>query len=120
MQQSGSLAVALSRHSYSIKEKCKLVQATCTLVSNGTSICRACPLLGLPHKYNYRFKKVVQAADELERNTQFMHYKVNGTARKLHPSCPSILASIHDKLTQFVAVSSRMVHYKACQLLQNL
>jgi hypothetical protein len=121
MQQSGSLAVVVSRRSYSIKEKCELVQAIHTLVSNGVSIRRVCPLLGLPHQYYYRFKKVVQAADELERNELFVHYKVNGTARKLHPGWPSILASVHDELTQFVAatrtlgiqVSSRMVHHEA-------
>ena len=105
MQQSGSLAVAVSRRSYSIKEKRELVQAIHTLVSNGVSIRRACPLLGLPHQYYYRFKKVVQATDELERNELFVRYKVNGTARKLHPGRPSILASIRDELTQFVAAT---------------
>ena len=73
-----------------MKEKHKLVQAIRTLVSNGISICQACPLLRLPHQYYYRFKKVVQAVDELKRNKLFVHYKVNGTARKLHPGRPSI------------------------------
>ena len=45
IQQSGSLAVAVSRRSYSIKEERKLVQAICMLVSNSVSIRRACPLL---------------------------------------------------------------------------
>jgi hypothetical protein len=81
----------------------------------------------LPHQYYYRFKKVVQAADELERNELFVHYKVNGTARKLHPDPPDILTSVHDELTQFVAamrthgthVSSCMVHHEAFCLLPN-
>jgi hypothetical protein len=127
MQQSGSLAVAVSRRSYSIKEKRELVQAIRTLVSKGFSIRRACPLLGLPHQYYYRFEKVVQVADELERKELFVHYTVNSTARKLHPGRPSILASVRNELTQFVAatrtrgiqVSSRMVRHEACRLLPN-
>ena len=71
MQQSCSLAVAVSRHSYSINKKRELVQAISTLVSNGVPIRRACPLLVLPHQYYYHFKKVVQAVDELER-TNFL------------------------------------------------
>jgi hypothetical protein len=38
MQQSRSRAVAVVRRSYTIKEKCKLVQAICTLASKGISI----------------------------------------------------------------------------------
>ena len=72
MQQSGCLAVAVWRRSYSIKEKRELVQAIRTLVSNGVSIRRACPLLGLPHQYYYRFKKVVQAADEVDASGRML------------------------------------------------
>ncbi len=92
MQQSRSRAVSVTRRSYTIKEKREFVQAICTLASNGVSIRQACPLLGLPHQYYYRFKKMVEAAGELEENDVFIHYKVNGTARKIHPGRPSILA----------------------------
>ena len=53
----GARALAVSRHSYTIKEKRKLVQAISTLLSKGASIRQACPLFGLPHQYYHRFKK---------------------------------------------------------------
>ena len=127
VQQSRSRTVSVTRRSYTIKEKRELVQAIHTLASNGVSIRRACPLLGLPHQYYYRFKKAVEVADELEENDVFIHYKVNGTARKIHPGRPSILAPVRDGLMQFVAVtrmrgiqvSSRMVRHEASRLLPN-
>jgi hypothetical protein len=103
VQESGSRAVAASRHSYSIKEKHELVQAICTLVSSGVSIFQACPLFGLPHQYYYRCKNAVKTADNLEKSGLFVHYKCTGGARKLHPVRPSILDSIRNDLTQFVA-----------------
>ena len=128
VQESGSRTVTASRHSYSIKEKRELVQAICTLVSTGVSLRQACLLFGLPHQYYYCFKKAVKTADDLEKSRLFVHYKCSGGARKLHPGRPSILASIRNDLTQFVAetrarsiqVSSRMVHHEACRLLPNL
>ena len=108
-------------------EKRELVQALCMLVSNSISICRACPQFVLPHQYYYRFKKTVEAADKLEQNEIFIHYKVNGTSRKLHPGQPSILAPVRDGLMQFVdvtrirgiQVSSHMVHHEAFCFLPN-
>jgi hypothetical protein len=47
-------------------------------------------------------KKVVETADDVEKSGVFIHYKCNGGERKLHPGCPSILATIHDDLCQFV------------------
>ena len=119
VQQSRSRTVSVTRRSYTIKEKHELVQAICMLASDSVSICRACPLLGLPHQYYYRFKKAVEVADELEENDVFIHYKVNDTARKIHPGRPSILAPVCNGLMQFVAVtrmhgiqvSSRMVRH---------
>ncbi len=124
----GAHALAMSRHSYTIKEKHKLLQAICTLLSKGVSICQACPLFGLPHQYYYHCRKAVKAADDLKNtNDIFVHYKVNGSARKIHPSWPSILSAVHDNLTQFIAamrtrgiqVSSHMVCHEASCLLPN-
>ncbi len=105
LQQSGSHAVAASRRSYTIKEKHELVQAICILASRGVSIHQACPLFGLPHQYYYRFKKAVKAANDLKANEVFVHYKVNGTTRKIHPGRPSIPASVCDNLTQFMTAT---------------
>ena len=124
----GARALAVSRRSYTVKEKRKLVQAICTLLSKGVSIRQACPLFGLPHQYYHRFKKAVKAADDLEKaNNIFVHYKVNGSTRKIHPGRPSILSAVRDDLQQFIAatrthgiqVSSRMVRHEASRLLPN-
>ncbi len=124
----GARALAMSRCSYTIKEKCKSVQAISMLLSKGASIRQACPLFGLPHKYYHRFKKAVNAADDLEKsNNIFVHYKVNGSTRKIHPGRPSILSAVRDDLQQFIAatrthgiqVSSHMVRHEASRLLPN-
>jgi hypothetical protein len=116
VQQSGSRDVAASR-----------CQAICTLASKGVSIYQSCPLFGLPHQHYYRFKKAVKVANDPEANDVFVHYKVKGTTRKIHPGRPSILASVRDDLTQFIAamrtrgiqVSSHMVCHEASRLLPN-
>ena len=122
----GAHALAVSRRSYTIKEKCELVQAISTLLSKGASIRQACPLFRLPHQYYHRFKKAVKAADDLEKaNNIFVHYKVNGSTRKIHPGRPSILSAVRDDLQQFIAatrthgiqVSSCMVRQEASRLL---
>ncbi len=88
----GAHALAVSRHSYTIKEKHKLVQAISTLLSKGASIRQACPLFGLPHQYYHRFKKAVKAVDDLKKaNNVFVHYKVNGSARNMHPGRPHVV-----------------------------
>ena len=124
----GAQALTVSRRSYTIKEKRELVQAISTLLSKGASIRQACPLFGLPHQYYHRFKKAVKAADDLEKaNNIFVHYKVNGSTRKIHPGRPSILSAVRDDLQQFIAatrthgiqVSSRMVRHEASRLLPN-
>ena len=53
----GTHAVAMSRRSYTIKEKRELVQAISALASNGVSIWQACPLFGVPHQYYTASKK---------------------------------------------------------------
>jgi hypothetical protein len=50
---------------YSIKEKQDIVQAVWMLVANGISVCQACPMVGLPNQYYYRFKQAVKTADDL-------------------------------------------------------
>ena len=124
----GAHALAVSRRSYTIKEKREQVQAISTLLSKGASIRQACPLFGLPHQYYHRFKKAVKAADDLEKaNNIFVHYKVNGSTRKIHCGQLSILSAVRDDLQQFIAatrtrgiqVSSRMVHHEASRLLPN-
>ena len=87
----GAHAVAVSRRSYTIKEKRELVQAISALASNGVSIRQACPLFGVPHQYYYRFKKVVKVVDDLEASGVFVPYRTNGTARKIHPGRPRFL-----------------------------
>ncbi|KAL3800202.1 hypothetical protein HJC23_001123 [Cyclotella cryptica] len=70
----GARALAVSRHSYTIKEKQELVQAIHTLLSKGFSIHQTCPLFGLPHQYYYRFKKAVnKAVDDLEKANSGKH-----------------------------------------------
>jgi hypothetical protein len=113
IQQSGSRAVAASRCSYTIKEKSKLVLAICTLASNGVSILQACPLFGSPHQYYYRFKKAAKAANNLEANDVFVHCKVNGTARKIHPGRPSIRASVLEDLMQYIVRREHVVFRSA-------
>jgi hypothetical protein len=84
-------------------------------------------MFGLPHQYCYRFKNAVKTADDLKKSELFVHYKCKGGARKLHPGRPSILDSIRNDLTQFVAetrvhgiqVSSHMVRHEASHLHPN-
>ena len=82
----------------------------------------------MPHQYYQHFKKAVKAADDLEKtNNVFVHFKVNGSTRKIHPGRPSILSAVHDDLQQFIAAmrtrgiqdSSRMVRHEASRLLPN-
>ena len=110
----GAHALAMSRHSYTIKEKRELVQAICMISSKGLSICQAFALFGLPHQYYHRFKKAVKAADDLEKaNNIFVHYKVNGSTRKIHPGRPSILSAVRDDLQQFIAATRTVVFRSA-------
>ena len=63
----------------------------------------------------------------MKANNVFVHYKVNGSTRKIHPGRPSILSAVRDDLQQFIAVtrthgiqvSSRMARHEASRLLPN-
>jgi hypothetical protein len=78
-------------------------------------------MIGLPHQYYSCFKNAIKTADDLEKSDTFVHYKISGAARKLHPGHPSVLTVICDKLNQFVfetreqgiQVSTRMVQQHA-------
>jgi hypothetical protein len=63
--------------------------------------------------------------DALEKSDVYVPYKINGSARKIHPGAPSLLRVIQDDLSQFVLrarhngiqVSTRMIRQEAARLL---
>ena len=58
-------------------------------------------MVGLPHNYYPRFKKVTKKVDNLEQDAGYVPFKTNGTARKIHPGCPSLLQAIQEALSRF-------------------
>ena len=119
------LLLGRSRCSYSIKEKWDLVQEDSTLVADGVSVRQACFMIGLSCQYYSHFKKAIKTADDSEKCDAFIHYKINGTAQKLHPGCPNVLAIIRNNLNHFVfetreqgiQFSTHIVQHEACHLL---
>ena len=102
-----------------------MVHAIDSIVATGVSRREACSRVGLCHSYYARFKKVIAKVDALEKSDVYVPYKINGSARKIHPGAPSLLSIIQDDLFQFilqarhngVQVSTRMIRQEAaCRL----
>jgi hypothetical protein len=82
-------------------------------------------MVGLPHNYYLCFKKVVKKLEDLEQDAGFVPFKINGTARKIHPGHPSLLQAIQEDLSCFVfeirqhriEVSTLMILQEVCRLL---
>ena len=90
------------KKSFSVKEKHECVVAIDALVAEGASCRQACSMVGLPHNYYPRFKKVIKKIDDLEQDAGFVPFKTNGTARMIHPNLPSILKAIQEDLSRIV------------------
>jgi hypothetical protein len=111
--------------SFSVKEKREYVVAIDALVVEGASRQQACLMVGLPHNYYPCFKKVIKKLDDLEQDAGSGPFKMNGTARKIHPGRPSLLQAIQEDLSHFIfeirqrgiQVSTRMIRQEACRLL---
>ena len=67
--------------SFSVKEKCEHEVTIDALVVEGASHPQAWSMVGLPHNYYPRFKKVIKKVDDLEQDAGFVPFKTNGTAR---------------------------------------
>ena len=72
-----------------MKEKRENVVAIGALVAEGASRRQACLMVGLPHNYYPRFKKVIKKLDDLEQDASSVPLKTKVTARKIHPGHPS-------------------------------
>ena len=90
------------RKSFSIKEKHKYIVAINALIAIGASCRQACAIVNLPHNYYPGFKKVLSKIDELDKNDEYVPFKMNGTARKIHPGNPSLLQDICIDLSRLV------------------
>ena len=94
-------------------------------MAEGASRQHACSMVGLPHNYYPRFKKVIKKIDELEQDSGFVPFKTNGTDCKIHPGRPSLLQAIQEDLSRFVfeirqcgiQVSTHMIWQEVCHLL---
>ena len=83
------------RKSFSVKKKHEYVVAIDALVAEGASCRQACLMVGLPHNYYPRFKKVIKKLDNLEQDAGFA-FKTNGTACKIHLGHPSLLRATQE------------------------
>ena len=102
-----------SRHrSYSINDKRESIQVIDTLVSIGISYREACSCVGLPHMYYTHFKKVVEKFETLEKSDVYIPYKMNGSARKIHPGHSSLLTTIQEDLAHFI-MQARQAEFRA-------
>jgi hypothetical protein len=66
-----------------VNKKREYVVAINALMAEGASHQQACSMVGLPHNYYPRFKKVINKLDNLEQDASFVPFKRNGTARKI-------------------------------------
>ena len=108
------------RHAYSIKEKCYLVNLIDILVAYGFAGHRSCAMISMWHQYYSCFKSLIQTSDGLNNSDTYVHYKMNGSAPKLHHGYPSALEIICNNLDQFIQgiwVSAHMLQHEACHLL---
>ena len=110
------------RRSFSIKEKCEVVQAVELVIAEKKVSChQACTMIGISQMYYTRFKKAIKKVADLDDADAFVAHKINGTAQKIHPGLSSILSIIHNDLSHFVSetrlkgiqVSTRMVRHEA-------
>ena len=90
------------RRSFSLKERREAVRTVDILVSHGSSHTKACEAFGILPIYYRHWKAVLQNVDELEVEDIFRSFNLNGTARKIHPGCVSLLAPVQEQLSAFV------------------
>jgi len=99
--------------SFSLKEKCDLVQSIKLLIKHGASCKTACRGVGIPPLYYHRWKKVMKKVDDIEKEDCFHAHNTMGTARKIHPRRVGLLMTTKEQLTSFVFNMNQIMTRKA-------
>jgi hypothetical protein len=77
----------MTRRSYGIKEKHKIVQWIDDLISSGLSHHQACLYARILDLYYRWWKKLFKKVGDVNSTDNFMSYNTNGSSHTIHPCC---------------------------------
>ena len=80
-----------AHQSFSLKEKHEAMCLIDHLIMNGVSCAAACQQFGILPLYYHCWHETITKVDELEEDSGFVAFNMNGSAWKINPGCSGLL-----------------------------